>query len=160
MRRAIGILVGVAVLAALLPGSAVAARGGTYRDERSTGTGNAVVDAQCDILSVAAETGKRSLLVTVGMRGPTGTFRTVMFRVNTKGGLRSAPEYWVTSTAEVIKYTGVNRLGHRTSESVGRGSVSQEKGGRVYRFRVPLALLGKPRRVAVQVQTCGEARAS
>lgn len=157
MRRAIGILVGVAVLAALLPGSAVAARGGIYRDERSTGTGSPTLDARCDVLSVTAETGKRSLLVTVGMRGPDREFRNVMLNVNTKGGLRSRPEYFVAHDARVIKFTGVDRFGHRTQESVGQGSVSQEKRGSVLRFTVPLALLDRPRSVAVQVQTCAEA---
>lgn len=147
MRTARRVAVAATLGAALLPASALAADG-SIKDERASGSlYPASAYARCDIVSMSAEKTRRTLLVTLVMRGPSTFGSPAGLHVNTKGGPTSDPEFRIGQDGVVTDAKFKSR---------GSAGVALTKRGKVVSFSVPLALLGKPKRVAVQAQTCGE----
>lgn len=93
------------------------------------------------MLALTAEKGKQTLLVGVTMRGGEANYVKVRLNVNTRGGLKSDPEYFVDTSGNVTKANGVDERGFaKRPERVGQGAVTTAKRGKLVRFSIPLRL--------------------
>jgi hypothetical protein len=134
-----------AAAAVLVGGSTATAA--TIRDELSNGSlYDAKSYAACDVRQVEAETAGGTLQVTISFRGRVGEHSSLTVAVDTRGGNGTQPEFAARDTS-VLTYGNAPRV-------VGRSSTSRS--GRQAVVTIPLAAIGRPRRVGVQVSTCGE----
>ncbi|MDO8185160.1 carboxypeptidase-like regulatory domain-containing protein [Conexibacter sp. JD483] len=134
-----------AAMVAVLASGATAAK---VSDERSDGTiYDAKAYAACDVRELEAETAGGTLQVTVTVRGKVNPGASLTVSVDTRGGNGSEPEYVARGEA-LMTYSN-------TPRTVGRSTTSAT--GRQVVVTIPLAAIGRPRRVGVQVSTCGEA---
>lgn len=136
---AAGVVVGV------VPGASAA----TVRDELSRGTMySAETYAACDVRSLEAEIAGRTLQVTIGFRAAKGEGSSLLIHVNTRGGIRSAPEFGVNSSQ-------ISPAGRGGAPATERATTSYA--GKQVTVTVPVAALGRVQGpIGVQVQTCGE----
>lgn len=138
---------GAATAAAAVLVAAPGATAATIRDELSNGSlYDAKTYAACDIRQLEAETAGGTLQVTITFRGKVREGATPTVSVDTRGGNGTQPEF-------AVRGDSVMTSGN-SPRVVGRSSTSDS--GRQVVVTIPLGAIGRPRRVGVQVWTCGE----
>ncbi|HYH59688.1 MAG TPA: carboxypeptidase-like regulatory domain-containing protein [Thermoleophilaceae bacterium] len=147
------ILLGTALGAILLVGGAFAADEDSIKDEKSTGGGEN--SERCDIRSLEVDKTKKSVVVTVGLRGAQKEFINTHLSINTSGNARSNPEFIVDQEGNVRKVVSVENGQPLTGFDVaGQGKATAS--GKNVIFKFPLRALGAAKKIGAQAQTCGE----
>lgn len=104
--------------------------------------------ARCDIRKVKATVKRGSLLIKATHRGKQAS-SSHRVSLNTRGGKRSDPEYYMTSGGGLTKVDP-----YKFKPDAVKVKLKDKK--KSWQYKLPLRKIGRPKKTGFQVQTCGE----